>query len=101
MLDVKEELNIYVKEEDLEYLFTIKRKQQHSKNCINNSFDDVYLLYLDVDVEHAKLQRSELSEIKYFEFKNLEKLYKMKDPSLVPYCKEHKKLFKILHKKIK
>ena len=50
---------------------------------------------------YLSLKRGVDLECLYFEFKNLEKLYKMKDPSLVPYCKEHKKLFKILHKKIK
>lgn len=99
--EIKEELNLDVTDKQLVPLFTIKRKQKHSRECINNSFDDVYLLNLDVDITKTKLQKSELSEIKYFKYNELEKMYKEKDPTLVPFSKEHKKLFKLLNKKFK
>ena len=96
--ELKEELNIDVKKEDLEYLFTVKREQPY-KNSYLRVIDDVYLLHLNLDVEHTKLQVEELTDIKYVYYEYLKSILENNDPDYVPYTEEHKKLFDILMKR--
>lgn len=96
--ELKEELDIDAKEEELEYLFTMKRTQPYNSSYIR-VFDDVYLLKRNIDVDKTKLQVEELTDIKYIYYKYLETMLKEKDPTYVPYNKEHEKLFEILDKK--
>lgn len=93
--EVKEEINNDIEESDLTYLFTLKRTQAH-KNGFINVIDDVYLLKLDIDVETTKLQRSELSDIKYIYYKELENYFKNNDSNFVPQTEEQIKLFEKL-----
>lgn len=93
--ELKEELDIDAKKEDLEYLFTIKRVQPHHNSYIR-VFDDVYLLRRNIDVDKTKLQVEELTDIKYVYYEYLETMLKEKDENYVPYTEEHEKLFAFL-----
>ena len=53
--ELKEELDVDAKKEDLEFLFTIKRVQPYKDSYIR-VFDDVYLLHKNIDVTKTKLQ---------------------------------------------
>jgi|GEM_PF-389004 len=94
--ELKEELGIKATDKDLEYLFSIRRKEDMGDIHIN-TIDDVYLVEADLDVENTKLQFSELTDIKYVYYEYLEQIFKNKDPHYVPICEEHDKLFKYLH----
>ena len=96
--ELKEELDVDVKEEDLEYLFTVKRIQPYQNSFIR-VFDDVYLLHKNIDIEHTKLQVEELTDIKYVYYPYLETMLKEHDPAYVPYTEEHEKLFELLHER--
>lgn len=98
--EVKEEIGGKISEDDLNYLFTIKR-QTPIKDSVLNVFDDVYLLYLDIDVENTKLQFSELTDIRYIYYEYLERIFKNHDSEFVPYTEEHEKLFEYLRENIK
>ncbi|MEG1310126.1 MAG: NUDIX domain-containing protein [Bacilli bacterium] len=91
--ELKEELNIDTKE--LTYLFTIRRNQQLGDLKIN-SFDDVYLLKKDIDIKNTKLQKNELTDIKYIKINELKKIYKENNKDYVPSTIEHQKLFQFL-----
>ncbi len=93
--ELKEELDLNVKEQELEYLFTLKREQRCEYSTLK-VFDDVYLLPLNVDIEHTKLQVEEVTDIKYINYEHLQIKLKNKDPEYVPYGEEHKKLFDLL-----
>ena len=82
--ELKEEVNLDVNEDELEYLFTIKR------------VDDVYLLHKNIDVDKTKLQVEELTDIKYVYYQYLENIFKEGDKDYVPYTEEHEKLFSFL-----
>ena len=94
--ELKEELNLDVQEQELEYLFTIKRSQQEREYQIN-VFDDVYLLHRNLDVDHTKLQAEELTDIKFVYYEYLESIFKNGDHDYVPYTEEHQKLFHLLN----
>lgn len=93
--ELKEELDIDAKKEELEFLFTIKRVQPYHDSFIN-VFDDVYLLHKNIDVEKTKLQVEELTDIKYVYYEYLENILKESDKDYVPYTEEHEKLFTLL-----
>ena len=93
--EIKEELDIDVNKEDCKYLFTVKR-QNMFKNCINRVFDDVYLVKLNIDVNTAKLQKSELCEIKYFNVDYLKDALEKRDNRFVPLDLEKETLFRQL-----
>lgn len=95
--EIKEELNLNVTENDFKYLFTQKRENIF-ENCINRVFDDVYLLELDIDTSTTKLQKSELSEIAYFDYNTLKKIFKNNDPNFIPMDEEKEKLFDYIDK---
>ena len=93
--ELKEELDIDAKKEELEFLFTIKRMQPYHGSHIR-VFDDVYLLHRNVDIEKTKLQVEELTDIKYVYYEYLEDIFKDGDKDYVPYDEEHEKLFSLL-----
>ena len=93
--ELKEELDVDAKKEDLEFLFTIKRVQPYKDSYIR-VFDDVYLLHKNIDVTKTKLQVEELTDIKYVYYEYLENIFKEGDKDYVPYTEEHQKLFSIL-----
>lgn len=93
--ELKEEVNLDVKEDELEYLFTIKRIQPNGNNELH-VFDDVYLLHKNIDVDKTKLQVEELTDIKYVYYQYLENIFKEGDKDYVPYTEEHEKLFSFL-----
>ena len=93
--ELKEELDIDAKKEELEFLFTIKRVQPYHDSFIN-VFDDVYLLHKNIDVDKTKLQVEELTDIKYVYYEYLENIFKEGDKDYVPYTEEHEKLFSFL-----
>ena len=99
--ELKEELDLNVKEEELKYLFTIERHQDISDDIHINTFDDVYLLHRNLDCEKTKLQKKELTDIMFIYYEYLEEQYKKKNDNFVPASEEHDKLFEYLHKNLK
>ncbi len=93
--ELKEELNLDVKEEELEYLFTIKRIQPYHHSLIR-VLDDVYLLHKNIDIHQTKLQVEELTDIKYVYYPYLEDIFRQGDKDYVPFTEEHEKLFSFL-----
>ena len=94
--ELKEEVNLDVNKEELQYLFTIKRVQPNGDTELR-VFDDVYLLHRNIDVEKTKLQVEELTDIKYVYYQYLENIFKEGDKDYVPYTEEHEKLFAFLN----
>lgn len=93
--EIKEELGLDVNKEKCKYLFTLKRENIFDK-CINRVFDDIYILVLNIDVKNTKLQKSELCEIKYFDYEKLKTMLVDKHPDFVPMDEEKEKLFSFL-----
>lgn len=93
--EIKEEIDVDITPEQCEYLFTIRR-QNVFDNCINRVYDDNYLVRLNIDVNSAKIQETELNEIKYFNIDNLKMMLENRDPRFVPLDLEKETLFSFL-----
>lgn len=95
--ELKEELGVIVKEEDLQYVETIKS----TKNPINREFGYVYLLECSYSVEKYVFEDKEVSEVKYIDFEELEKMVADKVDGLLIHTEEFKKLFEYIRNQIK
>lgn len=63
--EVKEELGIEIKDDDIKYLIgsTSINKQG---NIINKHYNECYLITKNVDISDIKIQKEEVSEVRYF-----------------------------------
>ena len=85
--EVKEELGIEIKEEDLISLAIFKQSVKSSK-AINNSFMKYYFYKTNKKIEDYIIQLEELSEIKYISFNEIERIINEKDENYVLAKKE-------------
>ena len=81
--EIREELGIPVKEDDLKHLFTAKNKRVLT-NSFNNIFCYLYFLKVNTPIEEFTIDTEEVSEIKYIPFEEFEQLVKDK-PANVPF----------------
>ncbi len=92
--ELKEELGVEAKEEDLQYIATIKS----TKNPKNMEFQYVYLLNSNKEIEEYIFEDNEVSEVKYVFYKDLEKMVEEKAKGLLIHEEEYKYLFKYIRK---
>ena len=93
--ELKEELNLDVKKEDLEYIKTLKRSSKYTETFINNEFDDLYILRTDKKLEDMEYQKEEISEIMYVPYKEFKKMVQNKQPDLLRHDEEFEILFNL------
>ncbi|MCI8446404.1 MAG: NUDIX domain-containing protein [Bacilli bacterium] len=90
--ELKEELNLDVKESDLEFIKTIKRCHVSNKTFIDNEYDDFYILRTDKSISDMKYQVEEISEIFFVPFLKFKEMIANKQPDLVIYEEEYEVL---------
>lgn len=100
MREISEELGINVQAEQLEYLFTLKSASRYTETFINNEFDDIYLICLNLDLSQIQVQEDEISEVKFVYYKDLEQMVKNKAEGLLIHQEEYERLFEILHQRL-
>ena len=96
--ELKEELNLDVNKEDLEYIKTLKRSSKYTETFINNEFDDLYILRTDKKLEDMEYQKEEISEIMYVPYKDFKKMVQDKQPDLLRHDEEFEILFNLFDK---
>lgn len=97
--EIKEEIGVDVDASKLKLIFNVKRVQPY-KDGFLHVYDDVYLFKHNLDLYSAKIQKEELTDIKFINYKELEERLINKDPNFVPFTEEHEKLFKYLKENI-
>lgn len=96
--ELKEELNLDVNKEDLEYIKTLKSSSKYTDSFINNEFDDMYILRTDKKIEDMKFQEDEISEIMYVPYKEFKEMVQNNKPDLLRQDKEFEILFNLFDK---
>lgn len=91
--ELKEELNIDVKPEELLFIKTLKRSSKYNETFINNEFDDLYILKTTKSIEDMKYQEEEISEIFFVPYKEFKKMVNDRQPDLLRHDEEFKILF--------
>ena len=98
--ELKEELNLDVKPEELQFIETIKNSLKYTKTFINNEFDDLYIVRTDKKISDLKFQEEEISEIMYVPYEKFKEMVNNRQPDLLMRDNEFKIIFDLLDKKI-
>lgn len=94
--ELKEELGAEAKEEELEYIATVKS----TKNPKNKEYQYIYLLHTNKRIDEYIFEDAEVSEVKYVYYKDLEKMVEEKIEGLLIHEEEYKYLFEYIRNKI-
>ena len=96
--ELKEELNLDVKKEELEFIKTLKRSSKYTETFINNEFADLYILRTNKKLEDMKFQEEEISEIMYVPYKKFKEMVNNHQEDLLRQDDEFEILFNMFDK---
>lgn len=96
--ELKEELNLSVTAEDLQFIKTLKKSSKYTATFINNEFDDLYILRTNKKIEDMKFQEEEISEIFFVPYKKFKEMVKNKQEDLLMHNEEFEILFDMFDK---
>lgn len=88
--ELKEELNQDIEAFELEPVVSLRRQEKINGNNIN-AIDKIYLLRKDLS--NIKIQKNELSSIKYMNYLDYKEVLEKKDKHYVPATGEHEIIF--------
>ena len=92
-----EELGMAIQEKDLEYLFTLRsRSMEHGGAFVDNEISDVYLVKKDRAISEMRIQKEEISEVKWIPVDILKEVLASERQDFAPHKEEYEKLFNIL-----
>ncbi len=94
--ELKEELNLDVDPNDLQFIKTDKVSTRYTPTFLNNSFNDLYILRTDKTVDDMKYQEEEISEIFFVPYKEFKKMVIEHQPDLLRHDEEFDALFELL-----
>jgi len=97
--ELHEEIGVEIAEEELEYLFTVREEHIYT-DLIDREIVDVYLLRKNLCIEDFKLQKEEVSEVKWLTFEDFkDKVKNYNQNNIVNHKEMFDKLIEILTKK--
>ena len=96
--ELKEELNLDVKPNELKFIKTLKVSLRYTETFINNEFNDLYILRTDKNVEDMMYQKEEISEIFFVPYKDFKNMVKNRQPDLLRHDEEFEILFNMFDK---
>ena len=96
--ELKEELNLDVKPEELQFIKTLKRNSKYTSTFINNEFDDLYILRTTKSIDDMKYQEEEISEIFFVPYKEFKSMVENKKEDLLRHEEEFEILFNLFDK---
>ena len=95
-----EEIGIRINPYFLEYLFSYRHTRVMKDTYINNEISDIYIYRYNVDIKDCTFNDKAVSEVKYINYKELENMWKNKDPELIDHEEHYNILFCMLEKYI-
>jgi isopentenyldiphosphate isomerase len=95
MRELKEELNINVKPEELQFIKTLKKSSRYTETFINNEFADLYILRTNKTINEMRYQEEEISEIFYVPYKEFKNMVINRQPDLLRHEEEFEILFNL------
>lgn len=97
--ELKEELGLDVKPEELEFIKTLKSESKYTSDFINNEFNDLYILRTDKGIDDMKYQEEEISEIFFVPYEKFKEMVENHQPDLLRHEEEFEILFEIFEEK--
>lgn len=99
--EFQEELGIRANKENMKLIYTIRKSYIPKEGFIENEFHDVYLYKADIDIDDIKMQKEEVSEVKYVPFEVYAEEIQKGNKEFVDRAKEYKEIIEIVRKEIK
>jgi len=97
--ETKEELGLTISSQNFQFLFTVEEHViLNNGTYINNEFQDVYLVNLDVDILSLRIQQDEVDEVRWVDVGKFEEWILGQGETLVPHEEEHRKLLEHLNR---
>jgi len=97
--EIEEEVGIRLKESDLQHLGSLtQRSVLNERTYINNEYNDVYLVEMEIDTGKLNLQVGEVEEVRLIPWKEFRRWVQDKKEDVVPHPGEYKLLFEHLEK---
>lgn len=96
--ELKEELDLDIKQEDLQFIKTLKRSSKYTETFINNEFDDLYILRTNKNIDDMKFQEEEISELFFVPYKKFKEMVNNRQPDLLMHTEEFEILFEMFDK---
>ena len=93
--ELKEELNLDVKPNELQFIKTLKRSSKYTSTFLNNEFDDLYILRTNKTIDEMSFQKEEISEIFYVSYKDFKNMVRNRQPDLLRHDEEFEILFNL------
>lgn len=96
--ELKEELNLDIGKEELQFIKTIKKSSKYTESFINNEFSDMYILRTNKEITDMRYQEEEITEIFFVSYKKFKEMVKNRQPDLLRHEEEFEILFSIFDK---
>ena len=93
--ELKEELDLDVKPDELQFIKTLKRSSKYTTTFINNEFDDLYILRTNKTIDEMNFQKEEISEIIYVSYKEFKNMVRNRQPDLLRHDEEFEIIFNL------
>ncbi len=94
--ELGEELGLRVKGSDLEFIESFKSSARPAVDFINNSFNDMYILRTNAELDEMKFQEEEISALKYVPIAEFYEMVSRGAEDLVPHRQMYGKFFEVL-----
>lgn len=99
--ELEEELGLQVSTPltELQHVDSFRSSTRPAPDFINNSFNEMFMLYRDIDLQDLRLQAEEVSEAIFVSLADFRDMVNRDCPDLVPHPRMYQKLFSILDNK--
>lgn len=97
--ELKEELNLEVKPNELMFIKTLQRSWKNNQGFIDNEYDDLYILKTNKKIEEMVYQKEEISEIFFVPYKKFKEMIINRQSDMIMYDEEFEILFQMLDNK--
>jgi isopentenyldiphosphate isomerase len=91
--ETREEIGLEIPAEEYKFLFRIRApKKKYYEDLIDNEFNDIYVVYKDLEIDKLKLGKNEVDELRWIDVDTLEKWSKSEKKILADHTEEYKRL---------
>lgn len=98
--ELNEELGLLCKNEELEFITTIKKNKKYSADYIDNEFNDIYILRKDFEITDILFDDNYVEEIKFLPAEFLQDLVDKPKSDYAEHTKEYKMVLEFIKKDI-
>ncbi len=90
--EIEEELGIHVNQKNMYLIDTLIKSYKPRADYFENEFQDIYLCFENIDIQDIVIQKEEVSDAKFIDFKEYKKMILTENENFVNRKKTYKEL---------